>query len=169
MPKHAHLEVDLECPDCGARVLDLVWFGWGYCANYGVVDEYVYRVGDSIRWATADDGSIPPWVYFHFDNHGGNLGDPAITDLIVQEACELRWNDRSRQHRCPKCQRAIEGAAIEIRGGKIVRAWIFERGELDPEIDIHTFDEHGEIVPRRDLSNHPMEMYEGGSPPLGRR
>ena len=85
MPKHAHLQEELRCPDCHSAVIDLAWFQWGYCANHGVVDEYLYRIGDAIRWATAGDGSTPAWTYFEIDNHGGNLGDPAVTDLVVKE------------------------------------------------------------------------------------
>src|SRR3954464_1226387 len=109
MPKHAHLVIDLCCPDCRAVVTDLVWFQWGYCANYSVVEEYLYRIGDAIRWATADDGSTPAWTYFEIDNHAGNLGDPALQDLVVHDTTEFYWTDESQRRRCPGCQQPLEG------------------------------------------------------------
>lgn len=126
MPKHAHLAEELRCPDCHAAVVDLAWFQWGYCANYSVVDEYVYRVGDAIRWATADDGSTPAWTYFEIDNHGGNLGDPSVTDLVVKEVAELYWVEepvaravscrrRTRTDRPARSARPAPGTSSEGR------------------------------------------------------
>ena len=167
MPKHAHLVIDLCCPDCRAVVTDLCWFQWGYCASYSIVPEYLYRIGDAIRWAAADDGSIPAWTYFDIDNHAGNLGDPAVLDLVVQDATELYWREESRRRRCPGCQQPIEGAAIEIRGGVIRRAWIYRRGELDHLVDLHELAPDGRLVPRPEWNDHPMEMVAGGRPPPG--
>jgi hypothetical protein len=165
MPKHAHLQEELRCPDCHAAVIDLAWFQWGYCANHGVVDEYLYRIGDAIRWATADDGSTPAWTYFEIDNHGGNLGDPAVTDLVVKEVAELYWTHEPDRRRCPGCGQPLEGAAIEIRGGVIRRAWIYRAGELARGAEIHVFAPDGRLVPRPAWNDHPMVTVAGGRRP----
>jgi hypothetical protein len=54
-----------------------------------------------------------------------NCGDPRTLDLIVRDVAQ-HW----LREACPKCGALLDGAALEIRAGKIVRGWLSQRGEL---------------------------------------
>jgi hypothetical protein len=51
----------------------------------------------------------------------------------------------------------LGGAAIEIRGGVIRRAWVYLPGELeDDDATIYLLDSEGEMVSMWDWEHHPM-------------
>ena len=163
MAAHAHLLTDLRCPYCEAIVTDLVWFQWGYCPSYGVNYEYLYRIGDAIRWMTADDDSTPAWTYF--DRRGGNIGDPAFADVIARDTTEFYWTTQAERRTCRSCQRPLDGAAIEIRGGVIVGSWIYRDSELDNDVDFYVVEPDGRRTPKPEWNNRPMPLIGGGRAP----
>lgn len=135
MPSYAHLEHNLRCPHCREVVTDMVWFQWGYSSGYAPRAGYVYHLHDPIHWKVCKDGSIMPWTYF--ERGGGNLGDPSIRDLIARDTSPLFQTGTV----CESCNQRLEGAAVEIRGGVIQKAWVYLVGEFNEaanmDVDIY--------------------------------
>jgi hypothetical protein len=164
MAHYAHLAIDLGCPACGSLVTDLIWFPWGFSASYSPIDEHLYRLGDAIRWKTCRDGHAPAWTYFwrevtitfkgqHFTaiSEEANLGDPAVTDLIVvfpypEDQC------------CAACNQQLGGTAVEIRDARIRRAWVYRSGEFsDEQVDIYLIAGDGSLIPKPEWYFHSMD------------
>ncbi|MEJ7729575.1 MAG: hypothetical protein WKG00_10190 [Polyangiaceae bacterium] len=122
----------MTCPACSAEVVDELWFQWGFCGGRAPRPESTYRLGESIRWAHCPDGSTPAWTHFA-DDHGaggGNFGTPDIRDLIVRDSGQV-W----LREPCPKCGADLQAGALEIRDGRIERAWLAVPGELAGDSD----------------------------------
>jgi hypothetical protein len=132
----------------------MVWIKWGYSSGSRPGARSTYQLGDPLYWRACADGAVPKWVYFR-DDAGGNLGDPTYQDLIVRD-----WGQYFLTDACPKCGHELGGAAVEIRGGVIKRAWLASTGEFDPSVYIYTLDENGRPQPRPDLDNHSMAALE---------
>lgn len=152
MPSYAYVDAHLGCPNCQYGLADLVSFQWAFLPGRLPRNEYLYRIGDALRWKECADGSIVPWAFFKGD--GINAGDPSIRDLIARDSFQLFLTEP-----CPKCGAALGGAAIEIRSQRIARTWLALAGEFAEDVqqvDIYTFDESGNRLPRRDLSDHAL-------------
>lgn len=131
----------------------MVWFQWGYCPGLLPRPGSVYRLGDLVYWRPCDDGSIRAWVYF--DRGGGNIGDPAIRDLIVRDAGQVFL-----MRPCLSCGAPLGGGALEVTDGVISRVWLARLDEFDEpaeRVDVYTITEDGERVPRPDYTLHPMQ------------
>jgi hypothetical protein len=177
MASYAHLYTDLNCPYCGALVTNLLWFQWGYCPSYSVHPDYLYRTGEAIRWMTAPDGAVPAWTYFKVEGftyrdkqslgivEEANIGDPAVTDLIVREGAFFYWADEARRRRCGACDRPLEGAVVEIRGNVIQRAWIYRPDEFDHTVAYYVFEDDERLKPMPQWNDHSMASVEGGIRP----
>jgi hypothetical protein len=157
MACYAYLETPLRCPACGARVSNVLWFQWGYCAGYSGFPESTYRLGAAIRWQHRPDGSTPVWTYFARPRRGGNLGDPAETDVVVRDVAQF---EHSSFQVCTRCNQAIGGAALEVRSGVIRRAWVFRPGELDTGSEVFVVRPDGSLEARPKWKNHPMSYEE---------
>ncbi|MGH9266955.1 MAG: hypothetical protein ACRD0D_02135, partial [Acidimicrobiales bacterium] len=149
-PALAHVRADTRCPSC-----DLFWeelrgllrFQWGYCPGHEPVLHLIYRTGDAIRWRACAGGSIPAWTYFGPSE--ANVGDPEIEDLVVRDWGLAGW-------KCPRCGGRIGGGAVAIRGGVIVRVWLYPPGELDNEAGVYRIAGGGELVAMPQWGQHPM-------------
>ena len=163
MAKHAHLAAELQRPSCDALISDLVWFQWGYCRAYGPWHEYIYHVGDRLRWQPCADGRILAWAYFWDGRHeiGGNIGDPAVRHLIVKGGPEFYWEGPDQRWQ-DICGCPIQGAAIEIKDGIIARAWLYLPDELPGEANVYVVRDDGSLQPMPEWNDHPMEVV-----PLG--
>lgn len=151
MPLYAYLRTDLECPVCGTILTDMVWFQWGYCPGYAPREEYIYHLGDAIYWRPCADTTIHPWI--SFEEGGGNVGDPVFKNLIVRDSAQYFLNAP-----CRHCHTQLGGAAIEVRDGKIVTAWICKPGELASEGEIYAVEETGELKPMPEWDDHPLPL-----------
>ncbi len=152
MPHYAYVDAHLTCPNCQNELTDMVSFQWAFCPGELPRDDHLYHVGDRLFWRQCADGSIVPWATFMAD--GINAGDPSIPDLIARDSFQLFLMGS-----CRTCGAPLGGAAVEIRSQKIVRAWLAGLGEFAEdvsEVDIYTFDESGNRIPRKDLSNHVL-------------
>ena len=181
MPHYSYLATDLNCPACGDQVSDIVYFQWGFSPGYAPRDEYVYRVGDSIRWQKTKEGSVLPWVYFyHRDGEaitvqganlgdpsirrdgetitvqGANLGDPAIHNLLVRDTAQFFWEEPEKRRRCQRCNTVVEGAIIEIRDGIIRGARIYLPDEYSNHAAIYIIDPTGTLKPMPEWDDYPM-------------
>lgn len=189
MPSYAHLEIDLRCPRCDAPIVDLLWFQWGFCPGRGPRDEYLYHIGDRIRWKTCQDGTIHPWTVFMRGKHerGANVGTPEVHDLLVRDEAQFFWQppadgksaqdvmsplggqtttasgqvfDDTKPPQCRTCQQAIGGASLEIRDDIITRAWIYLPGKFDQRTVYYLIDHNGSLTPMPAWSDHSMEFRE---------
>ena len=158
MPDYAYLETELPCPHCGRRVGDLLWFQWGYCAGYAPRPASTYAPGDRLRWRRTDDGGVPAWTSFVAGGRGAgsNLGDPAVRDLVVRDTAQY-W----LREPCPHCGGALDGGAVEIRGGAVVRGWLPRPGEL-PEAEVLVPAGDGTLRPLAGAENPPLRLLELG-------
>ncbi len=147
MPYYAYVQADLRCPSCGAPVSDMVVFSWGFCPGSVLRDTYLYHLGDPIYWRRLKDGSAPAWTDFLVGEKGANIGDPAITNLIARDMQQFYWTDPAERLRCGTCRNILEGAAVEIREGLLVRAWIYQPGDLDNDIDLYVIQDDGTLKP----------------------
>ena len=89
MPSYAHVRGEQTCPHCGGDFFfeggTVLSFQWGYCPARYIVDGEIYEVGDALRWRTDKAGIIPPWTYFKGLDQAGNIGDPAVANLVARE------------------------------------------------------------------------------------
>ncbi|HVG43108.1 MAG TPA: hypothetical protein VM890_00205 [Longimicrobium sp.] len=157
MPDYAYLETDLPCPHCGRRVTDLLWFQWGFCGGYAQRPESTYAPGEAIRWRRAPDGTVPTWTSFRAGEApaGSNLGDPAIRDLVVRDTAQY-W----LLEPCPHCGGALDGGAVEIRGGVVVRGWLLRPGELPAGVEVFSLSSGGAPEPLPGADNPPMRLLD---------
>ena len=116
MPSYAQVAVDLRCPGCDRPVTDLLRFAWGYCPAYDV--RYIYQVGEAIRWRVCRDGAIPAWTFFGPSEC--NVGDPVYENLVLLDDWLIGVTH--------ECLTRLAGAAVEVRGGVIAKAWISAQG-----------------------------------------
>jgi hypothetical protein len=160
----AHLMTDLRCPSCNTVVSDVVWFQWGFCRGYDMWPESLYHLGDTIRWQHCDNGSILSWVLFYDGERqwGGNVGDPAIKNLMVRDWYQFYWEDPAQRRRCETCQGVLEGAMVEIRDGVVKRAWIYQPGEFDNETQEYIIQADGTLKPMPEWKDHPMGLVRPG-------
>lgn len=163
MVKYAHLEVDLRCPSSEAVISDLVWFQWGYCRAYAPWPDYIYHIGDRLYWQSCTDGRIPAWTYFWDGRRevGGNIGDPSVTHLIVKGGLEFYWEGPDQRWQ-DLCGQPIQGAAIEIKDGIIIRAWLYLPGEFPSEANEYIVQEDGSLTPMTEWADHPMDSLPPG-------
>ena len=128
MPIYAYVEAHPTCPYCGAQLTDLISFQWGYLPDYQPCDEYVYRVGDAIRWRLCE-GTIPAWTFFPPPSPHArepcNAGDPRVTDLFARDNQQDWLADP-----CPRCSAKMGGAIVEIRAGLLVSARVCRDDEI---------------------------------------
>jgi hypothetical protein len=153
MASYAFVIADLKCPHCTKPLTDMAWFQWGYCPGQLPRHEYLYRVGDPLRWKRCDDGSIRAWTFFKGD--GINVGDPDILDLVARDSGQVFLGKP-----CASCGTPLGGGAVEIRGGVISRVWLAtpqEFAESFDEVDIYTIGNDGSRLPRPDLRDHPFQ------------
>ena|SRR5579875_556172 len=164
MPRFAHLGAELRCPSCDTVVTDVVWFQWGLCAGYGPEDGTLYKLGDAIRWHPCDNGSILSWAYFKDGERelSANIGDTAIMDIVVRDWYQFYLDDPAKRRRCEACQSALEGAVVEIRNGVITRAWIYQPGEFDNDVDYYILQADGTRKPMPEWEDHPMGSVRPG-------
>jgi hypothetical protein len=158
MPHYAYLATELRCPKCSTLVTDVVWFQWGFSPGHRLREEYLYHVGEPIKWRHCKDGSILSWAYFMDEQPtgGANIGDTAITNVIVRDVAQFWWEDPAKRRRCEHCGGPIEGAAIEIRDGVIQRAWVYRSGELDNQVEYFILQPDGGVKPMPEWNDHPM-------------
>lgn len=150
------------CAHCGG-VADEVpqAFRWGYAIGSLPRDEDSYEPGDAIRWRKRRDGSIPPWVWFQPSEGGGaNLGDPAVSELLVLGGPAIQWGSEGR---CLACSAPFGWVPIGISGGAVA--------SVGPALPLAAFAgeiEHFELragtwVPRQDWIELPrMSPRDGG-------
>ena len=144
MPSYAHVAVDLMCPGCGRPVTDLLRFAWGYCPAYDV--RYAYQLGEAIRWRVCSDGTIPSWAFFGPSEC--NVGDPVYEDLVLLDDW---WIGQTHD-----CLTRLGGAAVEVRGGVITKAWIFSPGDFeDDDTRAYVIGDDGELNSMWDWAGHP--------------
>jgi hypothetical protein len=164
MPNYAHLAAELRCPYCDHIFSELVWFQWGFCPSSGVNQNYIYRIGDPVRWKECSDGSIVGWTYFVDKQRSipreANIGDPTIANLVVIDAAQFLLPDRDDRRLCERCHQPLEGAAIEIRNAIMQRAWIFQPGEFDRGIDYYLLNQDGGYLPKPDWVDHQMSIVD---------
>jgi len=154
MASYAFLRTPVTCPACGGEVVDELWFQWGYCGGRAPRPESTYELGNSIRWASCPDGSTPAWTYFTNDGEGGNLGTPEIRDLVARDSGQVWLRDP-----CPHCGADLDGGALEIRDGRIERAWLALPGEFDGASEY--WERSGEgLRPLPFDDDHPMAVSE---------
>lgn len=148
MASYAHLIALLPCPHCGAFLPgpddNLLAFQWGYCPSRQPWNELFYRPGDPLHWRLDDAGRIPPWSYFEGVLQGGNVGDPAVRDLLVR-AFDLGGGDL-----CCGGRRGGD-IALRIEGGRIVRL-----DRIPPGCDVALLHGDGSVEPRPEWDDHPM-------------
>jgi len=154
---HAFLDAELRCPHCGAVFGPLVLLHWGDTATISTLPRRTYQVGDPIAWGCCRDGTIRAWAYFADGELSGraNLGDPAVTDLITRDVTQFSPPPHQRQ--CQTCGQVLGGAAVEIRGGIIQRAWIYPPGELDDTATDFLIQPDGTLQPMPEWANHPLD------------
>ncbi len=152
MPSYAFLRTPIHCPGCRVEVVGELWFQWGFCRGRAPWPESTYALGDAIRWASCPDGSTPAWTYFTgSDQGGGNLGTPELRDLIARDAGQA-WLHGP----CSKCGTDLDGGVLEIRHGRIVRAWLAVPGEFDSDDEYWEATEGGpRPIP---FGDHPMAL-----------
>ena len=153
MPHYCYLRTDLRCPHCDAVYVNRVPFQWGYSPGRYPREEYIYRLGDPIRWRYCEDSGLHSWAAFRGEGEpeGMNIGDPAFRDLIFRDSFV-----ETEGWRCQNCGHHLGGAAIEIRDNYIRRAWIYEPGEFgEGEIDHYLIRKEG-LVPIPEWLDHPM-------------
>src|SRR5215218_4371994 len=116
MPRFAHLDERVPCPECGADLayIDRIGFQWGYCdypysENYGMG----YQIGEAVAWRVDANGRVPAWRYFEDDS--GNIGDPRAADVVVREG-EFGID------RCAGCGWQFGAIGVVIRAGVIESA-----------------------------------------------
>lgn len=162
MPKYAYLQTDAQCPWCGVVLTDMIWFQWGFAPGYGPQWEYVYKIGQPIYWKSCRDGTTPAWTYFfQKDQYGvndvANLGDPAFRNLVVRDLAQHYLMES-----CQHCQQPLGGAALEISGGVIIRAWISKMGEFEgDETDIYLVEGSGtqrQLKAMSEWNDHSMDV-----------
>ena len=158
MPNYAYLNTKLKCPKCGVIVTDFAAFQWGLCPGYGPRAGYVYHIGDEINWRCSQSGVSPSWTYF--GNGEGNIGNPAVKDLFVQEEFQFYWDESHPPNRCSSCECEFEGAIIEIRKGCLVDAWIYQKGDFDHNVSYFVVVENGELLSRPEWNDHQMPIIE---------
>jgi hypothetical protein len=107
----------------------LIEFQWGYCPTRFPESEHIYDIGEEIYWRACPDGSVPAWVYFKDGprESPGNIGEPTVRDVIVRDASE----GYSFVTSCTGCGQPFAGAAVEIRDGRIERAWLCKPGQSE--------------------------------------
>jgi hypothetical protein len=127
MTSFAFLNAPLHCPTCGGQVTDQAWFQWGFCRSRAPEPESSYVLGEAIRWKGCPGGEVPAWTSFRRGDadSGTNMGTPEVRNVIVRD-----WAQSWLQQACPLCGAALGGAAVEIRDGTLVRAWLTRAGEL---------------------------------------
>jgi hypothetical protein len=162
MSKFAFLEVSLNCPYCDSPIddADLVGFQWGYCRAATPWSNFVYKVGDEIRWRTCKDGSTPSWTYFediHYDSPndlgGANIGEPSVRDLVVRDTDYYSWDVP-----CKSCHQPFGGAAVRILNGVIETSWVYRPKELSSEVAIYLVEADGILNPKPEWNNHSMGL-----------
>ena len=144
----------------------MAWFQWGYGPGQLPRKEYVYRVGDPIRWRYCEKGGLASWAAFKSDSsepEGMNIGDPTIRELVVLDTNQFYRAGPDRRCRCGSCGKPVEGTAIEILGNYIRRAWIYEHGEFDDRAGCHLIREDGQRVPMLEWEDHPISSVYGCS------
>ena len=126
---------------------------WGYCPGADVW--YPYAMGEAIRWRVCRDGSIPRWTFFSPSDGplGANIGDPAYENLVLLDDW---WIGQTHD-----CLTRLGGAAIEVRGGVITKAWIFSPGEFeDVNTPAYLISEDGELNSMWDGEDHRMNTLD---------
>lgn len=153
MPTFATVEADIRCPSCDSLLpKHSVGFQWGYCFVPLGNSIVMYRVGDPLRWRLDRDGAVPPWSYF-WGGTGGNIGDPMYTDLLIRE-------DELFGQRCPNCEHGFVDVGVIIRGGIIQEVRAFPEEVSSCEISL--IGREGEITPKPEWDNHPMDIVDEG-------
>jgi hypothetical protein len=148
---YAFLHLPVLCPSCATPVHDELWFQWGFCRGRAPHPDSTYKVGDEIRWKRCSDGTTPAWTYF--SSGGGNIGTPELRDLVVRDSGQT-W----LREPCNHCATPLDGGAVEIRSGRILRGWLALPDEFPiAGADYWTVTEEGVGEPL-DLDDHPMGM-----------
>lgn len=159
MPAYAYLSTSLRCPECDEVVADLLCFHWGYLPGAKVRADLLYHLGDAVRWRACTNGDIPPWARFGPLDY--NAGDPTTEDLVVMDA--NGWLDDYVHD----CGNFIGGAAIEIRGGVLRRAWLCAPGDFERAddqypagTDHYELGPDTETLPRPDWTHHSITQVD---------
>lgn len=157
MPTFAHIAVAVPCPRCGQDVVigGRIAIQWGYCSVplHGIGP--AYRIGESVRWRSHRDGAVPPWVYF--PDGGGNIGDPAFTDVVVRESeHDIR--------ECLGCGAEFAGIGVLIQGGVIKEVKAYTEGLPAAEVSVHF---EGQLRPCPEWDDHSMRMVNESRGPGG--
>jgi hypothetical protein len=150
MPNYAYLKTNLRCLQCAKKLTDVVWFQWGYCPGYGPQKKYIYRLGDAIFWKSCTPGKIPSWTYFH-PNGGANIGSATIKNIIVRDLAQYFLRET-----CLVCGVSLGGAALEVKEGHIIRAWLAQPGEFDNAVEYYLTDPDGSLRPMPEWNDCPM-------------
>lgn len=138
---------EAPCSRCFAPIRfahGIVAFQWGYCPSRVPWDDLFYDLGDPIRWRLDDAGRIPPWTYFEGPLHGGNVGDPSVTDLLVR-GLDLSGSDLACDHCGPV------GLAIRVERGILAGF-----APAPPGCDLAAIDAGGHLVPHPEWDDHTM-------------
>lgn len=153
MPSYSYVEAPMSCPACGKVHTDMAAFQWGYAAGYSPREAHIYRIGDRIRWRICE-GAVPRWAALDGDEgHAQNIGDPAQRDLYALDTLQT-WLAGP----CGRCGERSDGAAVEIRNGRIVHAGILPAGTLpfSAPSGLLAFAADGSLraIPDEPMSNH---------------
>lgn len=157
LPKFAHIAAEVVCPRCGRDVTigGRIAVQWGYCSVPLHGTGPAYRIGEAVRWRCDRNGAVGAWVYF--PDGGGNIGDPAFTDVLVRES-EYDIRD------CPGCGAEFAGIGVLIRGGVIQKVQVYTEGLPAAEVSVYC---DGQLRPRPDWDDHSMRMVHDSREPRG--
>jgi hypothetical protein len=141
MPHYAYLKTNLYCPQCAKRLTDMVWFQWGFCPGYAPQKKHIYQLGDAIVWKSCTPGKIPAWTFFHPDA-GANIGTPTIKDIVIRDTAQYFLLEA-----CSRCGQRLGGATLEVKDGRIIRAWLARPDEFDDTIEYYIIEADGSLKP----------------------
>lgn len=155
MPNFAHLSAILSCQECGNQVTDMVWFQWGFCRSSLVVDNLIYKLGDTLKWKQSNDMEILSWTYFISKSgklEGANIGEPTTKHLVLLDPVQGPY---FRSKGCPSCNAEIGGVGISVKKNVIQNASIYKPNELTEGTSIYTI-ESDHLIPVFEWDDHPM-------------
>jgi hypothetical protein len=128
MPDFSDVETTALCLQCGEQTSvpsGVIKFQWGKVPHN-------YKVNDAIVWLEDKSHNIvPSFTLVH--KHGlfgisavWNCGDPQYKNLYVFDS-----DPHVTQYQCSRCNKPLEGLAVEIRNGLIVQGVGFGKSDME--------------------------------------